>query len=176
MHCDDRDPDSAVQLGVCWGPHDAIQGVFVAALTLRQPMSCRQFLLAFSSAELPSRSDPTRRTTAQLVMHLLTELADATLVRHSKDPPEKRASVASSGVAGHEPSNVSDQPHDHGNASKADGSRFPPPKPTCSPRRCHDGPGCKLRPAPGLGDCGAAHASAGSYAPWRSQSPSPTVS
>ena len=31
---DDRVPGSAVGLGVCWDPHNAIQGVFAAALTV----------------------------------------------------------------------------------------------------------------------------------------------
>ena len=80
-------------------------------------MLIRQFLFANPSverAELPSRFDLTRRTTAQLAAHLLTKLADAAVVRLSKDPPEKRAPVASGVVPGNEPNNVSDQPHDRG--------------------------------------------------------------
>ena len=50
--------------------------------------------------------------TAQLVVHLLAKLADAAIVGFPKDPPEGRASIASSVESGDQPSNMSNQPHD----------------------------------------------------------------
>ena len=47
----------------------------------------------------------------QLVVYLLTKLADATIVGLPKDPPGRRASIESSIVSGDQPSNVPDQPN-----------------------------------------------------------------
>ena len=47
-------------------------------------------------------------------MHLFTKLADAAIIRLAVDPPKKRATIASSVVPGHQPSNVTDQPHNRG--------------------------------------------------------------
>ena len=50
----------------------------------------------------------------QLVMHLFTKLADAAIIWLAEDPPERRATIASSVVPDHQPSNVTDQPHNRG--------------------------------------------------------------
>ena len=55
-----------------------------------------------------------RRTTTQLVMHLFTKLADAAIIWLAEDPPEGRATIAARVVPGHQPSNVTDQPHSRG--------------------------------------------------------------
>ena len=67
-----------------------------------------------TQAPLPTRFDSARKTITQLVIHVLTERADAAIIRLAKDPPEGRASIASSVVPGHQPSNVTDQPHNCG--------------------------------------------------------------
>ena len=73
-------------------------------------MFTRQLHLASPGSQLPTRFDFARRTTTQLVMHLLTEIADAAIIWLAEDPPERRASIAFSVVPGHQPSNVTDQP------------------------------------------------------------------
>ena len=65
-------------------------------------------------SQLPTRFNSARRTTTQLVMHLFTRHADAAIMWLGEDPPERRATIASSVVPGHQPSNVTDQPHNRG--------------------------------------------------------------
>ena len=72
-----------------------------------------QLSFANPGSQLPSRFDTTRGMSTQLVvLYLLTNLADAIIVGLPKDPPERRASIASSVVSGDQSGNVSDQPHD----------------------------------------------------------------
>ena len=47
-------------------------------------------------------------------MHLFTKLAGAAVTRLAEDPPEGRASIASSVVPGYQPSYVTNQPHNRG--------------------------------------------------------------
>ena len=76
-------------------------------------MFIRQLHLANPGSQLPTWFESARRTTTQLVMHMFTKLADAAIVCLTEDPPERRATIAS-GAPGHQPSNVTDQPHDRG--------------------------------------------------------------
>ena len=120
-------PSHTVWLGVRWSAHDAIQSVFAVAVTLRQSIDRsavpdsrespeQMFICQLSftnpSSQLPSRFDATRGMSTQLVVYLLNELADATIVGFPKDPPERRATIGFGVVSGDQPSNVSDQPHD----------------------------------------------------------------
>ena len=112
--------------GIRRSAHDAIQSVFAVTVTLWQPidrpavsdsrespeqMFICQFSLTNPSSQLPSWFNTTRGMSTQLVVYLLTKLADATIVRLPKDPPERRASISSSVVSGNQPSNMPDQPH-----------------------------------------------------------------
>ena len=107
--------------GIRRSAHDAIQSIFVVAVTLWQPidrsavsdsrespeqMFICQFSLTNPSSQFPSRFDTTRGMSTQLVVHLLAKLADAPVVGLPKDPPERRASVSSSVVSGNQPSNM----------------------------------------------------------------------
>ena len=115
-----------IWLGIRRSAHDAIQSVFAVSVTLRQPidrsavpdsrespeqMFTCQLSFANPGSQLPSWFDTTRGMSTQLVVYLPTKLADATIVGLPKDPPERRASVASSVVSGDQPSNVPDQTH-----------------------------------------------------------------
>ena len=110
--------------GIRRSAHDAIQNMFVVAVTLWQPidrpaisdsregpeqMFICQFSLTNPSSQFPSRFNTTRGM--QLVVYLLAKLADAAVVGLPKDPPERRASISSSVVSGNQPSNMSDQPY-----------------------------------------------------------------
>ena len=61
--------------------------------------------------------------------------------------------LASSVAPGHQPSNVTDQPHTRRDVSAEGDRRFPPPEPTCLPQRFHDKLGCTRRLVPGSDDC-----------------------
>ena len=97
-------------------------------------MFIRQLHLAYPGSQLPTGFDSARRTT-QLVVHLFTKLADAAFVWLAEDPPEGRASIASSVVPGHQPSNVTDQPHNRGMLQQKTTAKFRPPEPTYLPQK-----------------------------------------
>ena len=120
--------------------HSAIQSILLVTMALRQPidrsaapdarwvpkqMFIRQLHLANPGSQLPTWFNSAPMTTTQLVMHLLTKLTEAANIWLAKDPPEGRASIASSVVPGNHPSNVTDQPHNRRDVSAEDDSRFP---------------------------------------------------
>ena len=122
-------PGHTVWPGVRRSHHDAIQGVLVVAVALRQligrlaapdaregskQMFIRQLHLANPRSQLPTWFNSARRTTTQLIMHLFTKLADAAIIWLAEDPLERRATIASSVTPGHQPSNATDQPHNRG--------------------------------------------------------------
>ena len=99
--------------GIRRSAHDAIQSIFVVAVTLWQPidrpavsnsrespeqMFICQFSLTNPSSQFPSWFNTTRGMSTQLVVYLLAKLADAAVVGLPKDPPERRTSISSSVV------------------------------------------------------------------------------
>ena len=176
-------PDRTVWPGVRRSLHDAIQSVFVVTVALCQPidrsaapdarkgseqMFIRQLHLANPGSQLPTWFNSNRRTTTQLVMHLFTKLADAAIIWLPEGPPERRATIASSVIPGHQPSNVTDQPHNRGMSQQKSTAD------SClqSPLVCHKDSTVNLNARFDWSD----RALAESDALGRSQSPSPVIS